>query len=105
MVLSWPVRVVAAWVRLREVKRGRRKVEVQPAPRMRMSMGGVVEVEVGEGGWLCCVIVMNEALVAEEGKDCLGISPLFGGSSVEGIDSNLESGRVHGGSVKPTDGC
>ena len=39
MVLLWPVRVVAAWVRLCAVRRGRRNWEDQPAPRMRMSMG------------------------------------------------------------------
>lgn len=37
MVLSWPVVVVAAKEMEREFKRGIRKVEVHPAPRMRIS--------------------------------------------------------------------
>ncbi len=37
-VESRPVVVVAAWVMERAVRRGMRKVDVQPAPRMRMSI-------------------------------------------------------------------
>ena len=56
MVLSWPLRVVAANVMEWDCKSGRRKVDVQPAPRMRMSTdegsggGGVV-------GVVSCVII------------------------------------------------
>ncbi len=45
-----PERVVRAWVRWWVVRRGRRKVLVQPAPRMRMSRGG--------GGVGCVVLVI-----------------------------------------------
>lgn len=40
MVLSRPVVVVAAWAMWRRVRSGRRKVDVQPAPRIRRSTGG-----------------------------------------------------------------
>lgn len=39
MVPSRPVVVVAAWVILEDWRRGRRKVEVHPAPRISMSTG------------------------------------------------------------------
>lgn len=38
-VPSRPVVVVAAWVILEEVRRGKRKMEVHPAPRISMSTG------------------------------------------------------------------
>lgn len=60
MVLEWPVRVVAAYVMFCSVRSGMRKVDVQPAPRMRMSTDEEGEVVGGEGGVVgvvSCVIV------------------------------------------------
>lgn len=63
MVESWPLRVVAAWVRWFCVRRGRRNCEDQPRPRMRMSTGfwggegGEEVVVVVVGGWVVFVIV------------------------------------------------
>ncbi len=42
---EWPARVVAAKGVWWDFRRGMRKVEVQPAPRIRRSMG-----EAGDGG-------------------------------------------------------
>ena len=56
MVLSWPLRVVAAYVIEWDWRRGIRKVDVQPAPRMRMSTDEGGEVVGGEGGVVSCVI-------------------------------------------------
>lgn len=42
IVESRPERVVAAYVTERAVQRGVRKVEVQPAPRIRISTGVVM---------------------------------------------------------------
>jgi len=52
MVPGRPVVLVQAWGMEREVRWGRRKVDVQPAPRMRRVVGGGVDVgdEVGDGG-------------------------------------------------------
>ena len=68
MVLLWPLRVVAAKVIFCFVRSGMRKVEVQPAPRMRMETDeedagggvvGVVSCVIGFGGG---VRVVAEAL-------------------------------------------
>ena len=67
MVESWPVRVVAAWVRSCWVRRGRRNLEDQPAPRMRMSTGfggGVGDaVAAPVVGCVICVIVKIGGIV------------------------------------------
>ena len=66
MVPSWPVRVVAAWVRSCWVRRGRRNWEDQPAPRMRMStgLGGG-----GGGAVVGCVICVILKDLEEERLD------------------------------------
>ena len=44
MVLSWPVVVVAAKVRCEDLRRGMRKWDVHPAPRIRTSTGVRVSI-------------------------------------------------------------
>lgn len=59
MVPSRPVVLVLMWGIEREVRWGRRKVDVQPAPRMRRVVGGGVVEGEGEG-----IVVWGE----EEGR-------------------------------------
>ena len=73
IVVSEPERVVAAWVILLEVRRGSRKVDVQPAPRMRRETGeGAVEEWVGMGGALVLSVIVavdcSERVVEAGGK-------------------------------------
>ena len=59
IVVLEPERVVAAWEILLVVRRGRRKVDVQPAPRMRRETGaGGVEEGGGTGGALVLSVIL-----------------------------------------------
>lgn len=62
MVVEEPERVVAAWVMWEEVRRGSRKVDVQPAPRMRREIGsgGVEDGWRTDGAWVLSVIFASD---------------------------------------------
>lgn len=76
IVSSWPVRVVAAYLRLCASSSGARNWYVQPAPRMRMSTGVVGEVERyvdGDGGLGVGKSVICVILRASGAMDDLGL--------------------------------
>ena len=84
MVLLWPFRVVAAYMIFCSSRRGIKNVEVQPAPRMRMSTGAVADVEANEderggvNGVVSCVISCGGVDVCRRATRLVG-----GGSHLE----------------------